>query len=187
MPTESEFEHALVLGGTGMLQDVSLDIARRSREITSVARTHDSLETLDALIDPRVTHHQLALNWDEPDAYLETIESHLVGTSPPELVVAWIHDTDVALRLTSLVSTSTFFHIIGSGSSVPAEIATRFHEQFAPHASIDYAQVILGFRRGAEGSRWLTDEEISSGVLEAIDREHHVHVVGTIEPWSDRP
>lgn len=39
----------------------------------------------------------------------------------------------------------------------------------------------------AAGSRWLTNAEISSGVLAAVDRPARVTVLGTVEPWQLRP
>ena len=36
-------------------------------------------------------------------------------------------------------------------------------------------------------SRWLTDEEISSGVLKAIEEDKERFVIGVTEPWSKKP
>jgi len=43
---------------------------------------------------------------------------------------------------------------------------------------VEYAQVLLGAVREESGSRWLTDEEISTGVLAAVDAGEPVAVVG---------
>lgn len=51
-----------------------------------------------------------------------------------------------------------------------------------------YHAVILGFVLLPGGqSRWLTNSEISQGVLDAIAAEAKRHIVGTVEPWSRRP
>ncbi|NLG69565.1 MAG: hypothetical protein GX496_08420 [Firmicutes bacterium] len=50
-----------------------------------------------------------------------------------------------------------------------------------------YREVILGFVVEPSGSRWLTHDGISPGVLEAIDRDAPRWIVGTVEPWSARP
>lgn len=36
-------------------------------------------------------------------------------------------------------------------------------------------------------SRWLTNKEISDGVIEAINNKNKIHTVGQIEPWDKRP
>jgi hypothetical protein len=48
-------------------------------------------------------------------------------------------------------------------------------------------QVVLGFRADAGVSRWLTDAEISDGVLAAIRADRAYSVVGQVAPWSARP
>jgi len=48
-------------------------------------------------------------------------------------------------------------------------------------------QVVLGFKLEAGGSRWLTNAEISDGVLEAVRTDRAYTIVGQAEPWSARP
>jgi len=52
---------------------------------------------------------------------------------------------------------------------------------------IDYQAVVLGFVVDNGASRWLNNDEISAGVLSAIDSEKPVAIVGTVEPWSAKP
>jgi hypothetical protein len=42
--------HTLVIGGTGMLRQASIQLAGRSQRLTSVARTRRSLAALDAAL-----------------------------------------------------------------------------------------------------------------------------------------
>jgi hypothetical protein len=37
------------------------------------------------------------------------------------------------------------------------------------------------------GSRWLTNQEISAGVIRAVDGDAPLSMVGVVEPWSARP
>jgi hypothetical protein len=48
-------------------------------------------------------------------------------------------------------------------------------------------QVILGFRVEGGRSRWLTDAEISEGVLQAVRTDADLAIVGQVEPWPARP
>lgn len=47
--------------------------------------------------------------------------------------------------------------------------------------------MVLGFRVEDDGSRWLTHEEISEGILAAIADPQPVQVIGTVTPWERRP
>ena len=52
---------------------------------------------------------------------------------------------------------------------------------------VSYFQVVLGFKKEAGSSRWLTNDEISDGVLEAIKLREMCHIIGTVTPWDQRP
>jgi hypothetical protein len=47
--------------------------------------------------------------------------------------------------------------------------------------------VVLGFVVENGKSRWLGGDEISSGVLAAIQSGEPLKVVGTLEPWGAKP
>ncbi|MFD0618939.1 short-chain dehydrogenase [Paenibacillus sp. GCM10027629] len=79
-------------------------------------------------------------------------------------------------------SSFTLFHILGSGSDVQEvkkglNVPSTFH----------YYQIKLGFVIEHNQSRWLTHDEISNGVIRAIQEKNQLTVVGTLEPWSMRP
>jgi hypothetical protein len=45
----------------------------------------------------------------------------------------------------------------------------------------------LGFKIEDNSSRWLTNDEISSGVIEAITNDEEEKIVGIVSPWDKRP
>lgn len=53
--------------------------------------------------------------------------------------------------------------------------------------NIRYREIILGFVLEGDRSRWLTDAEISAGVLAAVDADQPRYIVGTVRPWHLRP
>lgn len=188
----SMYRHALIIGGTGMLREASIAIARRAREITSIARTRRSLTALDAAFSAHTgTHHTLSLDWSDPENFLHAVKQHLAITEPPDLILAYLHDVRLTLRLTPLVSTGSstcrFFHVIGSVTTDPLLVAASLLEQFEPLPNVLYYQVILGYRLSNGRSRWLTNAEISEGVLEAIEQQRNQSVVGAVRPWSSHP
>lgn len=182
------YRHTIAVGATGMLKAAAVELAARSQQFTSVARTRGSLSRLDdALRNGSTQHHPLQLDWSNADEFLARIQQHVSGTEPPDLVVAWIHDDQLTLRLAlNLAETGTafrFFHIIGSATVNPEGISDSLLDEFDPPANLDYHQVVLGARQTGWRSRWLTDQEISAGVLEAIEQLEDQFVVGTLDRY----
>ncbi|RAP56236.1 hypothetical protein [Oleiagrimonas sp. MCCC 1A03011] len=167
-----------------MLQTASVQLATSSLQVTSVARTDRSLAALHSLIPERqrAMHHMVQLDWSEQDAFLAGIQSHIESTEPPDLVLAWIHNDKLALRLASTLGKFqlAFFHVIGSATSNPARVASRVSSALQPSASIQYYQVVLGAAKDGGHVRWLTHAEISAGVLKAIQSHRPQFVVGAL-------
>ncbi len=59
--------------------------------------------------------------------------------------------------------------------------------QAADGLPIDYQAVLLGFVVEQGRSRWLANDEISSGVFAALESGSAFSIVGTVEPWSAHP
>jgi len=173
-----------------MLRQASLSIAQRSDRFTAVARSLASLQDLGCDLPAAGERWLLPLNWDEPDRFLASLDHHVQVIGIPTLVVAWIHDMSLGKRVAELFSTTAnacdFFHILGSASANPAVAVSAPLSNASPNR-LAYHRVILGFRRTQNRSRWLTNAEISNGVLDAIVSNKPQHVVGQIEPWGQRP
>ncbi|EYB66832.1 hypothetical protein DEIPH_ctg066orf0014 [Deinococcus phoenicis] len=98
--------------------------------------------------------------------------------------VVWIHGT--ALEAPSQQVRGPCWHVLESAATNPARPGSQRRERFAALGNDD-REVILGFVVEGNGSRWLTDEEISAGVLHALHHDLKRHVIGGVEPWSARP
>jgi len=172
-----------------MLRAASVELASRSRMMSSVARTERSLHALNSSLPSSILkHHMLALDWNEPDEFLHAVQVHLAQTEPPDLVVAWIHDDELAIRFAASLTESRchLFHVVGSADTDPSRIAASLSGRLRS-ASVVYHQVILGYVETDQGTRWLTNDEISKGVLDAIALARPSHIVGTTQPWKWRP
>jgi hypothetical protein len=188
------YGHVLVIGGTGMLAGASRDLASRCDVLTSVARTARSLRALaDTLPEGAGAHHTLALDWSEPDSFLSALAAHVEQVGAPSLVVAWLHKDDLGPEIAQRVAggvaapeiSCTFFQVRGSAAAAPsADVATP-DPRIPP--GVAYHEVILGFRVEGARSRWLTHEEISGGVLDAIAHPSPRTIIGTVTPWDRRP
>lgn len=183
-----QYSHTLIVGGTGMLRAASVELATRSKRLTSVARTQRSLLSLDAeLVRSGCIHHTLALDWNVPDRFLAEIERHIAATEPSELTIAWIHDDLLALRLAAALARTgypmRFFHVIGSARTNPKHIADTLLHGLKLSPNMRYHQVILGAHTSGGQTWWLTHQEISAGVLQAVEEEQVQRIVGDVDNW----
>lgn len=175
-----------------MLRSASLELATRSRRLTSVARTRRSLSTLDRDWPAGAGAHDiLSLDWTMPGLFLEGIKHHVARTGGPDLVVAWMHDDALTLRIAARLAEDSpiprFFHIIGSATVNPLKIADSLRMSAEATNLNHYHQIVLGGHGSGRRGRWLTDWEISRGVLQAVERQKPMYVVGTLERWTGAP
>jgi hypothetical protein len=185
-------EHTLVVGGTGMLAQAAMHLAARARHLTMVARTEQSLQRFGMGLAERGLQATLvAVDYQNPSAFLAAIDRAIARHGVPGVVLGWFHNSAPALALARHLAGRgqpvRFFHVLGSASASPV---AGLAEQRAPYETlrgIEYHQIVLGFVVEGERSRWLTQDEISFGVIEAMAAERATWIVGTVEPWSARP
>ena len=178
------YAHTVMIGGTGMLFAASVQLASQSHRFTSVARTGASLARLDAALSKsHGPHHMLSLDWSEPEAFVTGIVNHIEATEEPDLVVAWIHNERLGIRVASVLGNGNvqFFHIIGSAAASPRHIAAQVQAEANLPSNVAYHQVILGAAAQGNHARWLTNAEIASGVLKAVQAQQLRFVVGTLK------
>ena len=166
-----------------MLADVAKTLAAEGWSVAVLAR---GLERLRAIAQhPNIT----ALQADYRD--LASFEFAIRSVVPVDLVVAWIHSTapEAPMCLARLVARPeapvAYHHVLGSAGG------RGFHaprtEDFAAMPGLNYSQTVLGYVREHGQSRWLTHHEIASGMLGVIRSCGSRNVVGTIDPWAERP
>ena len=148
-----------------MLAGASRGLAERGHDVSVVAR---GAARLDALRSDRVTPIQV--DYTDLDALDAALSRAVAERGPFEIAVCWIRSWEPeSLRHVAgaLREGTPLYHVLGTTGTPAAELP-----------GIDYRVVRLGRR----GSRWLTNDEISSGVLEAIDREAADFPVGERDP-----
>ncbi len=176
--------HALVVGGTGMLRRVVLELARE-HEVTVLARGTQRLEEL-AAANPRV--FPAACDYAEREALEATLEAAVRARGHPALAVAWIHSgAPSAPVIVARSVRGRFFHVLGSTAADPSLPDPGRRAAFEALPGLSYHEVILGFLQEGALPRWLTDAEIASGVLGAIRVGAPRTVVGAVTPWEARP
>jgi hypothetical protein len=153
--------HALVVGGSRMLADVCRGLAAEGHDVSVVAR---GVERLEALRSERITPVQV----DHADlgAFEAALRAAIAERGPVGLAVCWIRSWEPdSLRLVAdvLPDETPLYHVLGTTGTRAVDLA-----------GVDYRVVRLGRR----GDRWLSNDEISAGVLEAIARGSAEFLVG---------
>ncbi|MEA0553016.1 short-chain dehydrogenase [Lysinibacillus irui] len=181
--------HALVIGGTGMLANTSLWLVNNGYHVSVIGRNADRMERLLNKANNSSMITPLLVDYRDESLLLKKIRETMQQNGPIELVIAWIHSyADSTLeRIASEISqwqggSWKLFHVLGSRANL-----TEVKGQIDKLDALQYHQVQLGFKIEDSHSRWLTNEEISQGVIDSIQHDRLLHTVGTMEPWEKRP
>jgi nucleoside-diphosphate-sugar epimerase len=180
----------LVIGGTGMLRDVVRHLATDGHDLLIVGRSEKKMQQLlDHCGPARARLTPLFADYSSEALFLSAVQASSKSLSAFDLVIVWMHASgDASLHalvdwLNESKVQSRFFHILGSSVADPSTTGSSR----SPHQNLLYRKVILGFQREDGTSRWLTDDEISAGVIKAIESDAKETIVGVVRPWSLRP
>ncbi|MFD1150373.1 Rossmann-fold NAD(P)-binding domain-containing protein [Saccharothrix hoggarensis] len=197
---------ALVLGGTGMLKGCAEELVAQGWQVVLPSRRPDpalgraakaalrggghvpQVSRTDA--DGRRDGSRVAVvaDWTRPQELAERVEA--VMERPADLLVAWVHASyrDAVLKAVAplLAPHAPVVEVHDSGAIHPV--------RGVPDPALDghpTQQVVLGFVRHGGSTRWLSHEETSVGVLEAVHRAldgrpPSIHQVGEVDTWVMR-
>lgn len=172
--------HVLVVGGTGMLSGL----------VEALAGDGGHLSLLSRRASAAAGESGFDCDYHDEAAFSEALGAAVARSGAIDLAVAWFRTLKIAApRLLAEQVRGRMFQVLGSGMADPArpdrlKAAAAVGEGF-PECRL--RQVVLGFRVERAGSRWLTNAEISQGVLEAISADRAFSVIGQVQPWSARP
>lgn len=183
--------HALVMGGTGLLRGVCLALVEDGWRVSCIARDPQRLANLEA----DAARHggqllPLSLDYRDEAALAAGIQQGRAALGPIRLVVAWLHGDDSILPQAVVEEVSLallpwrFFRIRGSAAAAPGAWP---RPPEVSHTLCQYREVILGWMSADGGTRWLSDDDITRGILTAIQRDWLESVVGVVRPWANRP
>lgn len=164
------FDQSLAVGATGMLTGALKSLAQRSKHTFAVAR-HASRAAVGL---PRTT--AIDIDWRDTAAFKAVLEPVL--NAPLDVALIWMHGSGSAALHWLLDRLKTHdalvVHVLSSMAPDPASFRDALDRE---KARCRYRTVRLGAINLSEGgTRWLTDEEISSGAIEAIDTGRDVTV-----------
>ncbi|WP_146816439.1 Rossmann-fold NAD(P)-binding domain-containing protein [Alkalibacillus haloalkaliphilus] len=179
--------HVLIVGGTGMLRDATLWVANQARFVSVIGRTEEKMEQVTR--DQSNVNAILADYKNEKQLMSKLQEAQkLYGSF--DLVVAWVHNIpgkdplSVIMKSVNNNNEWSLFHVTGSSADLEEIRASLEVPSYCR-----YSQVQLGFMvdESLNRSRWLTHNEISKGVIDAINKQKDQYIIGQLEPWDQRP
>jgi hypothetical protein len=145
-----------------MLAGLVAALSERGGDVTVVARSPRQLP-------PGAV--QLAVDYRSTEDLRRGLADTTRERGPIELAVCWIHtDAPDAPRVVA--------ESLAPGGRMVQVFGNRVWPLSTVPDGVEYTQVLLGAVREGSGSRWLTDDEISTGVLAAVDASDAVAVVG---------
>ncbi len=179
----------LLIGTTGMLTAAARHAVEQSASAALVSRNADTFTFGNAALDAKLT--RLPLSYEDAPSFLDALEPY----APFDLALTWIRLRAELLRAAIdafIAPKGLLVEVMGSrsiltGPEGQASIAALRADALAHQPDITYAQVILGFMREKDTSRWLTHEEISAAAIAQLDDPMPRRIAGILEPWDQRP
>ena len=189
--------HILVVGGTGMLCDVCRYLCESVNTVTVIARNKERLNRLVSDTKKMVgSINPLSLDYAAYKQLKDELRESIFTNGPVELTICWINTSkapEAATIIADIIDKQNnqtkckYYQLLSSATADPLHAKIDISKNFNSFDNIDFRTILLGFVTEGETSRWLTDKEICSGVIEAIENNARNSIIGTVEPWNRRP
>lgn len=185
---------ALVVGGTGMLAGVVRGLVRAGCRTGVVARDGSRIRGLAAEAGNAGNVFAVAADYTRPDTLAAALDEALAPDERIATAVLWVHGSHRPvvheLVVDRLSADALVVDVLGSAALDPSHELAPTSPTAHVGSGRTYRTAVLGFTDGPAGPRWLTHQEISDGLLTAVGDGRtgpRTHIVGRVEPWSDRP
>lgn len=184
-------KHVLIVGATGVLEGVSKYFIEQGNLVTLLARSPMDLYGIKSeypIASRRVS--VIAQDYIESDAALFKVEDVVEKSRPIDIAILRI-DREGNLFTKKLISylirqenKAQVFRLLCSTKVKPELLsASRLLKNY-PH---NYREIYMGYQQEEDNSRWLTRDEIVSGVIESVENDFQTYTIGKTEPWENRP
>lgn len=173
--------HALVIGGTGMLADVCIALARRGYIVSIIGRTRSKFQRIVSE-SPGNSIFPIVVDYNSSEV-IDRVEKVIEEKGSFDLIVSWTPNYNTLEQICKVnhgIENYRLFHVKGS---------RRYFkdEKIRIPDNCNYREVFLGFIIENERSRWLTHNEISNGVINQIETDQPKGIIGQIKPYELRP
>lgn len=172
--------HILIIGGTGMLAGAALHLAGVGHRVSIIGRSKEKFDLLQAQTEFPI--YPLLADYREEGVY-DLVQHAIAARSFFDVIINWCPEFHVLERIAGLnakAEACTVLQVKGS---------RRFFsdEAVVLPGNCRSSEVFLGYILERDESRWLTHEEISLGVIDALVKEKKRSIIGQIEPYRKRP
>lgn len=181
-------KHALVVGGTGMLTGVSLWLLEQGCHVSVIARNAERMKSLIEKANLKGNITPILVDYTKNDELQQKIQETIKQNGDIDMVVAWVHSTApnalgmIAEEVSKSGELWSLYHVSGSSTDL-----NQIKSTVTMPEDCLYCQIRLGFVIEDNRSRWLTNKEISDGVIASIKKRNKIRTIGQIEPWEKRP
>ncbi|KAK9250335.1 hypothetical protein V1507DRAFT_438198 [Lipomyces tetrasporus] len=153
----------LIVGGTGMLASATRWLVDRSERTVVASRRANQFTCDDARFVP------VSADWKHP-SFVSLVGEAIKEVGPIQQALLWLHDPEVIIpSLLPLLGTARVVLVLGSRQAQPA----------IPLDAARFTIVRLASVTTSSGRRWLTHDEISEGVIAAL-QDGHSRIIGDI-------
>lgn len=155
-----------------MLSGLCEELAKRYATVGVVGRTKAKMQSLahvENIIPIYVDYTDLEVLERELKKFAESF-------GKPDTVVTWVHSTAPnAVLVAAKYCNGRLYEVTGHSGSEQNHVS-RQHEESIVALRLDYHRIILG----RVGNRWLTNDEISAGAIQALESPGSEYVVGQL-------
>ncbi|SES38780.1 hypothetical protein [Psychrobacillus sp. OK032] len=171
-------EHIFIIGGTGMLAEVTRWYAEQNHIVTVIARNKEKMNRMkDSCSEPE-NIKAIYLDYRDSAELYKSLWKNIQVYGPLTEAVVWLHSDGLHTLPTVfeiMEEKSNVWQIIGSKAN-----AEDLRKQCQPQKDLEYNFIQLGFLKEYDRQRWLTNFEISDGVIHAINSGQPYSLIGEI-------
>lgn len=183
--------HILIVGGTGMLRGVMEHYRKTFKTVSVLAQSKKDLEKLEKRYPGII--RGVPVDYMDEAALCSALKDSTEKHGRYDMAVVWLQDAPVAIPLCIAEFIGTpekkgrLVHVRPINAAGPGVPVGGIAKGFTALSAMSYQEIILGFVREGTVSRWLDHEEITEGIVAAIDKGEPRTVIGTVTPWGERP
>jgi hypothetical protein len=177
-----------------MLADVCVYLGRQNYYVSVVARGIDGLHQLRIRFGANgLRMNPIHVDYRDSNRFRALLEAAVYTYGYPDICISWIKSTaPLATSIAAEIANTGpgrchYFDLRPSWTAAPDARPSQRPELFGKLKFVSYHEVVLGFILESHESRWLTNDDIASGVIEAVQRREKKFIVGTVFPWDKRP
>ncbi|MEI4771443.1 hypothetical protein WAX74_17590 [Psychrobacillus sp. FJAT-51614] len=171
-------KHICIIGGTGMLGDVTKWYADKNFIVSVVARNGEKLNQLKLSCSKPDNIKESLVDYRDSNTLEESLKKNIYKYGPFSEMVIWMHEDGLSSLETIyklLEEQSVIWQIIGSQRDTQ-----QFRTQYQPSTEVVYNLIQLGFQTENNSRRWLTNSEIANGVIQSIQSGRSYNLIGEL-------